>query len=184
MRAGGGVATAKSYARALFELARERDQIDAIGTELAAAVDLLAAQPALRDFLSRPWVGGAAKRGAAAEVATRLGVSPLVKDFLALVAVRNRAEHIAAIQTAYRALVDEHRRRVRVRLRTAIPLTDPERQSLGRRLSQLLEGRELVIDEMVDPSLLGGFVAEVGSMILDGSLDTQLVRMREQLARA
>lgn len=181
---GGGEATAKSYARALFELARERDQIDAIGTELAAAADLLTVQPALRDFLSRPWVSGAAKRGAATAVATRLGASPLVKDFLALVAVRNRADHMAAIETAYRALVDEQRRRVRVKLRTAVRFTDAERESLGRRMSQLLEGRELVIDESVDPNLLGGFVAEVGSMILDGSLDTQLVRIREQLARA
>jgi F-type H+-transporting ATPase subunit delta len=184
MRAGGGEATAKSYARALFELARERDQIDTIGTELGAAADLLAAQPALRDFLSRPWVSAAAKRGAAGDVATRLGVSPLVRDFIALVAVRNRADHLAAIQTAYRALVDEHRRRVRVKLRTAIRFSDAERETLGRRLSQVLEGRELVIDESVDPTLLGGFVAEIRSMILDGSLDTQIVRMRDQLARA
>jgi F-type H+-transporting ATPase subunit delta len=184
MRAGGGEATARSYARALFELARERNQIDAIGAELGAVADLLLAQPTLRDFLSRPWVGGAAKRGAANEIAARLGVSALARDFIGLVAGRNRADHIAAIRTAYGALVDEHRRRVRVKLRTAVRFTDAERQTLERRLSQLLEGRELVIDESVDPALLGGFVAEVGSMILDGSLDTQLVRMREQLARA
>jgi F-type H+-transporting ATPase subunit delta len=184
MRAGGGEATAKSYARALFELARERNQIDAIGTDLATVADVLAAQPTLRDFLSRPWVSAAAKRGAAADLATRLGVAPLVRDFIGLVAVRNRADHLAAIQTAYRALVDAHRNRVRVTLRTAVRFTDAEREALRRRLSQLLEGRELVIDESVDPGLLGGFVAEVGSMILDGSLDAQLVRMREQLARA
>ena len=184
MRAGGGEATAKSYARALFELARERDQIDPIGTELASAVELLDVQPTLRDFLSRPWVSGAAKRGAASEIATRLGVSPLVKDFIALVAVRNRADHLAAIHAAYGALVDEHLRRVRVKLRTSIRLTEAERENLARRLSQLLEGRALVIDEAVDPTLLGGFVAEIGSTILDGSLDTQLVRMRDQLARA
>jgi F-type H+-transporting ATPase subunit delta len=184
MRAGGGEATAKSYARALFELARERDQIDAVATELGAAVDLLTAQPALRDFLSRPWVSAAAKRGAARDVAAQLGVSPLVTDFIALVAVRNRADHLAAIQTAYRVLVDEHRRRVRVKLRTAIRFSDAERETLSRRLSQVLDGRELVIDESLDPTLLGGFVAEIGSTILDGSLDTQLVKMRDQLARA
>lgn len=183
MRAGGGEVAAKSYARALFELARERDQIDPVAQDLAMVTRLVAGQPALRDFLSRPWVSAAAKRNAAGEIATRLGVAPLVRDFIALVAARNRADHLAAIETAYGALVDEHRHRVRVKLRTSVPLTDAERDSLRRRLAEVLGGRELVIDEVVDPSLLGGFVAEVGSMILDGSLDTQFVRLREQLAR-
>ena len=61
---------------------------------------------------------------------------------------------------------------------------DAERASLSARLSRMLQGRTLVIEESVDPRLLGGFVAEVGSMILDGSLDTQLDRMRDRLARA
>ena len=71
-----------------------------------------------------------------------------------------------------------------MKLRTAIALTDGERASLSARLSAMLEGKQLVIEESVDPQMLGGFVAEVGSRILDGSLDTQLDRMRDQLARA
>jgi len=73
---------------------------------------------------------------------------------------------------------------VRVKLRTAVSLTDAERAEMGRRLTGMFGGRELVIEETVDQSLLGGFVAEMGSTILDGSLDTQLARMRDRLARA
>jgi F-type H+-transporting ATPase subunit delta len=176
-------ATAKSYARALFELARERNQVDPIATELAAAASVLAEQAALREFLSRPWVSATAKRGAAAEVARRLGLSRLMSDFLALLAVRNRTDHVPAIEAAFRKMVDEALGRVRVKVRTAIALTEAERTALRARLARVLEGRELILEETIDPALLGGFVAEVGSTILDGSLDTQLERMRDRLAR-
>ena len=177
-------AVAKSYAKAVFELARERNQVEAVGKELDAVAQLMTDQPAMFDFFSRPWVGTPAKRGAATEIATRLGVSQLTRDFLGLVAARNRADHLAAIAAAFHALDDEAQGRVRVKLRTAVAMTDAERDELSRRLSRLLEGKKLLIEESVDRGLLGGFVAEVGSMILDGSLDTQLDRMRDRLARA
>ena len=177
-------AVAKSYAKALFELARERNQVEAVGKELDAVATLMTDQPAMFDFFSRPWGGTPAKRGAATEIATRLGVSQLTRDFLGLVAARNRADHLAAIAAAFHALDDEAQGRVRVKLRTAVAMTDAERDELSRRLSRLLEGKKLLIEESVDRGLLGGFVAEVGSMILDGSLDTQLDRMRDRLARA
>jgi F-type H+-transporting ATPase subunit delta len=177
-------ATAKSYARAIFELAQERNAADAVASELERVASVLTADSSLLTFLSRPWVSATAKRGVATDVATKLNVSPLVRDFLALVAVRNRAEYLPAILAAYRKRMDEARGRVRVKLRTAIGFTDAERAELGRRLTAKLGGRELVIEEIVDPNLLGGFVAEIGSTVLDGSLDAQLVRMRDRLARA
>lgn len=177
-------AVARSYAKALFDLARERDQADAVAGELTTLAGVITTRPELGDFLSRPWLGPAAKRGAAADVAGRLSLSPLMRDFLVLVAARNRATYLPAIEAAYRRLMDDAKGRLRVKLRTAIPLTDAERGTLSRRLVQLLHGRGLVIEETVDAHLLGGFVAEVDSTILDGSLDTQLDRMRDRLARA
>src|SRR5258706_7423335 len=131
-------AVAKSYAKALFDLAKERQQVDAIATELDAVARMLTEQAALRDFLSRPWVAPHAKRAAATEVATRLSVSPLMRDFVALVAARGRADYVPAIAAAYRRLDDESKSRARVTLRTAINLTDAERDQLGDRLSRLL----------------------------------------------
>jgi F-type H+-transporting ATPase subunit delta len=177
-------ATARSYAKALFDLARERNQTDAISQELATVAGLVKERPELGDLLSRPWLGVPAKRAAASDLAGRLSLSPLMRDFLVLVAARNRANYLPAIAAAYRRLVDQAEGRARVKLRTAIRLTDAERRSLSARLSRMLEGRELVIEETVDERLLGGFIAEVDSMILDGSLDTQLARMGDRLARA
>jgi F0F1-type ATP synthase delta subunit len=68
-------------------------------------------------------------------------------------------------------------------VRTALPFTPDERQALQQRLGGKLGGKQVSLDEVVDERLLGGFVAEVGSYIVDGSLDGQLARLKERLAR-
>jgi F-type H+-transporting ATPase subunit delta len=176
-------AAVKPYARALHELARERGQTEAVARDLAAMVDVIAGDAQLRDFFERPWVSRAAKRAAAVEVATRLEVSTLVRDFAGLVARQGRAAHLGAIAEAFRDLVDQDLGRVRARVRTAVPLTDAERDALRARLAQRLGAREVVVEEVLDRNLLGGFVAEIGSYIVDGSLDGQLARIEERLVK-
>jgi F-type H+-transporting ATPase subunit delta len=174
---------ARSYAKAVFALAQERGQAETVARELDLAADLFAREPELGAFLSRPWVTAAAKRDVAAEVAARLEVVPLTRDALALVAAHGRAEHLRSIAAAYRELADAAAGRVRARVRTAAPLTDGERAGLAGRLSRVVGGRQVVLEEVVDPALLGGFVAEIGSLRVDGSLDGQLARLRERLVR-
>src|SRR5438094_984862 len=95
----------RSYAKALFSLAQELAQADAVGRGLDAAAALFANEPALRAVFGRPWITGAVKRNAATEVAARPEGGPLLRDFLALVAARGRAEHLPGIAAAYRELV-------------------------------------------------------------------------------
>jgi F-type H+-transporting ATPase subunit delta len=175
-------ATARAYAKALFELGRERGQVDTVGEELERLAGILEAQRELTGFFGRPWIGGAVKQRVAAEVATRLGLSRLVADFLALVAAQGRIDRLAAMATAYRDLADAAAGRARARVRTATALARDERAALAARLQGLV-GRQVVMEEVTDPVLLGGFVAEIGSLIVDGSLDGQLARMRARLAR-
>lgn len=176
-------AAVKPYARALHDLAKERQQTEAVGRDLDAMVDAVARETELRDFFGRPWVSTAAKRAAGVEIATRLELSPLVRDFVGLVARQGRAQHLAAIAESYRDMVDEALGRVRARVRTAVPLTEPEREALRTRLGRVMGGKQVLVEEGVDPSLLGGFVAEIGSYVVDGSLDGQLARIEERLAR-
>jgi len=178
-----GSAAATPYARALHALAKERQQTDVIGRELGAVVDVLAREPAVSAFFARPWVPATAKRAAALELASHLGVSGLTRDFLGLVARQGRANHLAAMTEVFRGLVDEDRGRVRAKVRTAVALTDADRQALQQRLGRALDGKQVVLEETVDERLLGGFIAEVGSYIVDGSLDGQLARLGERLAR-
>lgn len=178
-----GPAATKAYARALHDIATERQQADAIAGELETVAETIRASRELSELFARPWVPAAAKQSTAVEIVSRLGVSTLTRDFVGLVARQGRAADLGAIARTYRALVDERAGRVRARVRTAVPLTAGERAQLEQRLGRVLDGKQVVLEEVVDPELLGGFVAEIDSYIVDGSLDGQLARMRERLAR-
>jgi F-type H+-transporting ATPase subunit delta len=170
-------AVAKSYAKAIFELARERNQADQVEAELNRAAALMGEDGELAAVLGRPWIT------LAEELGQRLELSRLGRDVVALVASHGRADHLGAIAVAYRDMLDAAQGRVRARVRTAVALTDGDRTALAARLSRALDGKHVVIDEVMDTNLLGGFVAEIGSLIVDGSLDGQLARMRQRLAR-
>jgi len=175
-------AAAMPYARALHALARERSQIDVVGRELAAVAELLEHDSEVRTFFAQPWVPAPAKRTVALEIAARLGVSDLTRDFLGLVAKRGRASSLPKMAEVFRELVDDELGRARAKVRTAVALTEADREALRQRLGRALHGKHVELDETVDHGLLGGFVAEVGSYIVDGSLDGQLARLRAQLA--
>jgi F-type H+-transporting ATPase subunit delta len=136
----------------------------------------------LRDFFARPWIPGTAKRTAATAIAQRSGLSKLTGDFFALVAGRGRGDHLAVIAEKYHKLLDDDLRRVRARVRTAVPLTDEARDMLSAKLEQALGGRQMLLEEIADREMLGGFIVESGSVVLDGSLEGQLERMRRHLA--
>lgn len=174
--------TAKRYAKALFATAREAGAAAGAGTELEAFQHVLLAHPEVTDVLSRPWVKPADRRGIAVPVAEKSGAGRLVQNFAGLIAERGRLDHLPEIVSAYRALLDEDLGQARGHVRTAVALGADDKRSLTGRLEQML-GKRIILEEQVDHTLLGGFVAQVGSFILDGSLDGQLARMRERLAR-
>ena len=180
MRAREG--TAKRYAKAFYLIAAESGSAEAFGRELDAVCEIYTARSDLRNALSRPWVEAAARRGIALAIARKAGTSKLIQDFVALVAARGRMDHFPEIATAYRNRVDQALGRVRAQVGAAVTLTEEERRQLTRRLEGAL-GKRIVLEETVDPNLLGGFLAQVGSLIVDGSLNGQLARMRERLVR-
>jgi F-type H+-transporting ATPase subunit delta len=180
MRAQEG--TARRYAKALHAAAAEAGAGEAAGRELSALLDVLQANRQAVDVLARPWIKPADRRAAALTLAQQAGCGKLVQDFVALVAERGRLDHLAAIVVAYQDLADAALGRVRAQVRTAVALTDAEKDQLARRLQTEL-GKQIILEETVDTNFLGGFVARVGSLILDGSLDGQLARMRERLVR-
>jgi len=175
-------ATARRYAKALFAVARESAAVEAVGKELASFLEILDAQPELQGVLQRPWIKPAERRAVAHEVAQRAGLGKLVQDFVSLVVARGRADHLREMAAAYQTLADEAAGRVRAEVRTAVALTPDEKQRLEARLGRSL-GKQIVLTETVDRGLLGGFIAQVGSLVLDSSLDGQLRTLRERLAR-
>ena len=173
--------TAKRYAKALFAAARDAGRTADVGKELAAFQEAVAEFAEVRDVLSRPWIKAADRRGIALTVAEKTGAGQLVRDFAGLIAERGRMDHLAEITTAYRALLDEEMGQARAQVRTRVALSAEDKRRLAARLEQIV-GKRIILEEQVDHTLLGGFIAQVGSFILDGSLDGQLGRMRERLA--
>ena len=177
-----GAAVARRYAKALRGLATEARRLEPVADELAQFERLLETEAALREALLRPWIKATTKRALVVAVADRLGLSPLTRNFLALVALRRRLPVLSEILAAYRALVDAAAGRARARVRSAAPLADAERAALRERLGQRL-GKTVLLDTEVDPALLGGFVAEVGSQVLDASVAGQLRALRAQIIK-
>lgn len=175
-------ATAKRYAKALFLVANESGQVEAVGRELVRFREVLAGERRLEEFLLRPWVKGATKQAVVGAVSEQLRHSKLVRNFLGLLAARGRTDHLPEIAEAYRDLQDAAEGRVRAQVKSAVALGAQERERLAARLARVM-GKEVILEESVDPSLLGGFVARIGSLVLDGSVDGQLARLRERLVR-
>ena len=174
--------TARRYARALFDVAREAGATEAVGQEMEQVAVACIGDAAAHDVLTRPWIKPADRRGVAVAIAQKVGARKLVQDFVGLVAERGRADHLPEIVTAYRTLVDAELGRTRAQVRTAVALTDGEKRQLSGKLEHAL-GKRIILEQQVDATLLGGFIAQVGSVIFDGSLDGQLARMRQRLAR-
>jgi F-type H+-transporting ATPase subunit delta len=173
---------AAPYAKALFELAKERAQAELVGRELDDAVVTFEGSAELRDFFARPWIPPTVKRAVAMELAQRSSLSKLTADFLALVACRGRTDHLRAIAEKYHKRLDEDLGRVRAQVRTPVPLTAQEREMLSAKLGKALGSRQVVLEEIIDRGMLGGFIVESDSVVLDGSLEGQLDRMRHRLA--
>ena len=174
--------TARRYAKALYDVAREAGATEAVGQEIEQVAAVLARDAAAHDVLTRPWIKPADRRGVAMAIGQKVGTRKLVQDFVGLVAERGRADHLPEIVAAYQTLVDAELGRARAQVRTAVAFTAGEKQQLSGKLERAL-GKRIILEEQVDATLLGGFVAQVGSLILDGSLDGQLARMRQRLAR-
>jgi F-type H+-transporting ATPase subunit delta len=175
---------AAPYAKALFAIAKERSETELVGRELGDAVAAFERDRDLRDFFARPWIPASAKRTVAMEVAQKSGLSKLTSDFLTLVAGRGRTDHLNVIAEKYEKLLDEDLGRGRAHVRAAVTLTDEDRAMLLRKLGQALGGRQVVLQEIVDHAMLGGFVVESDGVRLDGTLEGQLERIRRRLATA
>ena len=110
----------------------------------------------------------------------KLSLSPLVASFLRLLVDRHRLAEIGAIARSYGEMLDEKVGRVRATVVSAKPLTDEELRGVREVLSAATR-RTIVLDSRSDPKIVGGLVTEVGAKMWDGSIRTQLERMRREL---
>lgn len=175
-------AAARRYARALFGLAQETDAVAAIREQLAGMAELFETQPELRDALFRPLHPVAERRSVVSAVGERVGLAPLVRNFLNFLIDQRRLVDFDTIRAEYEQLADTAAGRVTALVTAAAPLGAHQRERLQRALAART-GRQVELEVAVDPALIGGAVARVGNVVFDGSLRTQLSQLRDTLSR-
>src|SRR4051812_32323927 len=159
----------RRYARALFSMGVDRGTFEQLGKELDAVAELWSGSPELRQALENPIFKASEKRAVLQGLLPRVAPTADVQKFVVLLLDRRRLHGIAAIARAYREMADVHTGRVRAHVTSAQPLAAAElervRQSLARRT-----GKQVILESSVDPTLIGGLVARVGDLVLDGSV--------------
>ena len=173
---------ARRYAKAIFGIARDDGSVDDIRREIGALADLLGENAELRDAIFQPLHPGAERRAALIAVCEKLEIGRMVKNFCALLVDQRRVIDFPGIRAAFDELADAASGRTRARVVSANPLGDAQRERLQTALAART-GKQVELEESVDPSLLGGAIATVGGLVFDGSLRTQLQQLRTSLSK-
>jgi ATP synthase F1 delta subunit len=172
---------AQVYARALFEVASERDSLDAIHEQLDAFADAMNDNRDLTVFFFSPYFSVEEKK-TGLDRAVR-GEDPALRNFLQSLIERHRMPAIFRIRTAFDALWANERKLLPVQITSAVELDDATVKDLGDRIGEQID-RQIQLSSHVDPDILGGVVLRVGNVILDASIKNRLEQLRKQVAQA
>jgi F-type H+-transporting ATPase subunit delta len=172
---------ANRYARALLDVAvREQVDVQAVERQLADFAGLLERHQPLRDALLNPAIPVARKRAVVEELMRRMKPLPTIAKLLVLLAGRDRLVLMPDLLAAYRERLLDHLKIVRAEVTTAVKLPADRVKAVEQSLAKIT-GRTVELDTHVDASIIGGVIARVGSTVYDGSVTTQLRKMKERL---
>lgn len=175
MEISGGITASLSgrYAAALYELASERGVIAQVESDLGALSAALNESGDLARLLVDPEVKREASGRAIAAVADLLGLQPLTRDFLGVLAANRRLATLGDSIASFGAIAAAARGEVTADVTTAHPLDAEQVAQITTKLAER-EGRTVKVRTAVDPAILGGLVVRIGSREIDGSIRTRL----------
>jgi F-type H+-transporting ATPase subunit delta len=171
----GGLA--KRYALALFDLADEKRQLDAIAGDLGALASMIGESADLRYLLRSPLLSREEQGRAMAALVKAAGFSELAQRFIALVAHNRRLFALSGIIRAFHAMLAERRGEQIAHVAAARALTPAQQSAIADAIKAMMGGK-VSIEVKVDPALLGGLVVRVGSRMIDSSIRTKLQKMQ------
>jgi len=169
---------ARRYARALFELALERDEPLESWLSDLQAIQAALEDPAVRPVLVSPKLSFERKRELVDGALS--GLDPLRRNFVYVLIERGRIELLGAVVREFRAMMLEHQGVAEATVTTAVPISDAEADRIAALLARLV-GRRVILERQVDPSIIGGVVARVGDRLINGSVAESLAALRRQL---
>lgn len=170
----------KRYARALLELAQPEGKVDAVLAELESFEKLLKTSSMLSVVMTNPSVSSEQRVSVLRDVLAVVKYSTLTNRFLLLVAQKRRMPVFEDILREFRNSCDEMKGIVRVTVTSATNIpADLEKQLVGQ--IETMTKKKVVLTKEVNPALLGGIMTRVGGLLIDGSLSTQLSRLKSSL---
>ena len=172
------------YAQALFEVTQKAGSTDAAAQSLEQLGTIISGHDELQRALASPAVPVTIKRDIIFAVIDAVGGVPAeVRRMIGMLAERDRLAELPAVVAAFSERLMDVRRVLRADIVTAVPLSDASRDALTAALGRA-SGKSVTITARVDPAIIGGIIARVGSFVYDASLTRQLEKMRETLTLA
>ena len=172
--------SATRYAKALLQVALQESDPEKIGQDLSSVAEAMAQSAELRRAMTSPGVPQDVRNNVIAAIAAQIGAPPPLAKILKMLADRGRLDLVPLMAEVYRERLLAHGNIVRATVTSATPLTSDKVQGLEASLGNLT-GKKVQIETAVDPALVGGVVARIGSTVYDGSIRTQLQKMKQQL---
>jgi len=174
------VTSGECYARAVFELALGKNELERWRVDLRRIADI-AADAKLVAFVGNSKVQLDAKKGA---LEKRLGkVNPLALNLACFLVTRDRLKIAGDILEKYERILDAHYGIEHAEVVAALPLDEEDKQRLSSRLEEIT-GRKFAIDAKVDPAIVGGLIIRIGDRVIDSSLRSKLEALRKNLVEA
>lgn len=173
---------ARRYAKALVQLGSEGGLIDRFREELAAADRLFAGNAELRAAFANPAITLDQKKGIMKGLVEKAQSSELVANFLMLLVDKNRVAFLDQIVQTYEKLADEHTGVIRPAIKTAFALDESQVAAIQGALEKST-GKRVLPKVVVDATLMGGIVTQIGDTAFDSSVKTQLKQIQDILQK-
>ena len=170
---------ASRYAKALLDVLYP-SKAEMGRDQLRSFLSVLDSQENARLVLENPTLSTENRKDLLNKIGNALSLDAPIRNFLALLIDRNRLDLLEEIIVTYESLLDEKLGVVKARVTTALELDSKQREEIAARL-HALTGKKVRMETFVDPSLIGGLVAQVGSTIYDGSIRKQLQTFKNTL---
>jgi F-type H+-transporting ATPase subunit delta len=169
------------YAVALFDVSQKTGSTDATAQSLEQLQSVISSHTELSRALASPAIPVTIKRDIVLAVVDAVGGAPAeFRRMMAMLAERDRLADLPAVVEAFTERLMDARRVLRADVVTAVPLSDASREALTAALGRA-SGKSVTLNARVDPAIIGGIIARVGSFVYDASLTRQLERMRDTL---
>jgi F-type H+-transporting ATPase subunit delta len=172
---------AEVYARSLFEVAKEHDQLDEVHEELGEFADVLSKDRQLQVFFFSPYFSSVEKKDGVSKVIE--GGNEYFVRFLEVLAEKHRLPVLLRIRRAFDEMWAREQRLLEVSVTSAVPLDDETVRGIGEKIEEQT-GQRVELSSAVDPELIGGIVIRVGNKVLDASVRNRLERFRRSVASA